>query len=70
MRLITFFTAILLGLLGIIGIAIVLSIPTYLLWNWLMPTLFSLKQITLMQALGINLLAGLLFKSTITTSKS
>ena len=57
------------GLLVVFGIAIILSIPTYLLWNWLMPELFGLKCITLLQALGVNLLTGILFKSNITTKK-
>ena len=32
-----------------------------LLWNWLMPTLFSLKAITYWQAFGIVVLAKILF---------
>ena len=39
-----------------------LAIPTYLLWNLLMPAIFGVKNITLLQALGINLLSGILFK--------
>ena len=33
------------------------------LWNWLMPTLFGLTIITILQALGLMLLAKLLFGS-------
>lgn len=33
------------------------------LWNWLMPLLFGLKQITFWQAFGLLCLSGLLFKS-------
>jgi hypothetical protein len=33
------------------------------LWDWLMPHLFGLKEITLFQAWGLNFLCGLLFKS-------
>jgi hypothetical protein len=39
------------------------AIPTMLLWDWLMPELFELKEITLFQAWGINVLAGILFKN-------
>lgn len=39
------------------------AIPTYFLWNWLMPTIFGLKTITFLQALGLNWLCGFLFKS-------
>lgn len=37
------------------------TLPTYFLWNWLMPTLFSIKTITLWQALGLNMLTSILF---------
>ena len=45
------------------GIALFLAVPTMLLWDWLMPTLFGLKNITLLQAWGINFLSGILFKN-------
>lgn len=32
------------------SMAIVLSIPVMLLWNWLVPTIFGLTSITLVQA--------------------
>ena len=48
----------------IIIYSLIVAIPTLLLWNWLMPLLFGLKEITLLQALGLNLLSSLLFKST------
>lgn len=50
------------------GIALFLAVPTMLLWDWLMPTLFGLKEITLLQAWGINFLSGILFKNN-TSSK-
>jgi hypothetical protein len=37
------------------------AIPTYYLWNWLMPEIFALKAITYWQAYGIQLLCSLLF---------
>jgi hypothetical protein len=49
--------------------SLVLSIPTMLLWDWLMPEIFGLKEITLFQALGLNVLTAILFKTTITTKK-
>lgn len=39
------------------------AIPTMLLWDWLMPELFGLGEITLFQAWGMNMLSGILFKS-------
>ncbi|GBC94557.1 hypothetical protein HRbin16_00341 [bacterium HR16] len=57
---------------GIVGIAVVVAagllltiltaIPTYYLWNWLMPAIFGLKKVTLWQAWGINILTWLLFQ--------
>jgi hypothetical protein len=35
---------------------------TWGLWNWLMPSLFGLKTITIYQALGINILYSVLFR--------
>jgi uncharacterized membrane protein len=50
--------------LGMIAIVIViLGYPLMLLWNWLMPTIFGLPEITLWQALGLSLLSTILFKS-------
>jgi hypothetical protein len=55
-----------LSVIGILILAVVLlGYPTMLLWNWLMPDLFSLPYITFWQACGINLLASILFKPTI-----
>jgi hypothetical protein len=49
--------------------AILLALPLQLLWNWLMPDLFNLPAITFWQALGLNMLAGILFKSNINIKK-
>ena len=50
--------------IGIIfGLALILALPTMWLWNWLMPAIFGLTKITFWQALGINLLSSILFKS-------
>jgi len=49
--------------------AILLALPLQLLWNWLMPTIFDLPMVTFWQALGLNMLAGILFKSNINIKK-
>lgn len=51
-------------------LSLVFAIPTYYLWNWLMPLLFGLKTVTLFQAWGINALTSCLFKSSSSSSKS
>jgi Ca2+/H+ antiporter, TMEM165/GDT1 family len=55
---------VILVIFGIAIFALLMAIPTFLLWNWLMPTIFGLKEITLWQALGINFLSGIFFKTT------
>lgn len=49
----------------IIVIALLMTLPTMWLWNWLMPIIFGLIKINFWQALGINLLCGILFKTSI-----
>ena len=47
----------------IIIIALVISIPVFLLWNWLMPEIFGLTEITFWQAMGVSALSSILFKA-------
>jgi len=49
------------GLLLVLGL--LWAIPTMLLWDWLMPEIFGLGTITIWQAWGFNILAGIFFKS-------
>ena len=61
------------GILLIVGILILSIIlfggPLMILWNWLMPYIFGLPEIGFWQACGLQLLATILFKSTIKTNK-
>jgi hypothetical protein len=50
------------GIILIVLVAALSSIPVMLLWDWLMPTLFGLKTITLFQAWELNFLCSMLFK--------
>lgn len=59
-----FFGLCLAGVLMLTLLALLLSVPVYFLWNWLMPAIFGLKEITLLQALGLMILSNFLFKST------
>lgn len=47
----------------VIGLAVILTIPVYYLWNWLCPDLFNLPRVTFAQAWGLLVLCGFLFKS-------
>ena len=49
--------------------AIILAFPTMFLWNWLMPDIFGLMKIDLYQAMGINFLTHILFKSNVTIKR-
>ena len=51
-------------------LALLMGLPTMLLWNWLMPEIFGLKAIGFWQAVGLNFLSSILFKSSSTTSSS
>jgi hypothetical protein len=57
------------SLLIIFGISVVFTIPVWLLWNWLMPAIFGLTKITLIQAWGVSFLSGLLFKPSSVSDK-
>jgi hypothetical protein len=53
----------------LVGLSLIMALPTMLLWDWLMPELFGLKEVTLFQAWGLNFLCGMLFKSHTSSSK-
>jgi len=42
------------------AVGLALSIPMCLLWNWLMPYIFGLPTITVLQAFGLSVLVTLL----------
>lgn len=54
---------IILGIGVLVFVAAVMSLPVMLLWDWLMPTIFGLPEITWFQAWGLLFLCGLLFKN-------
>jgi hypothetical protein len=60
------------GILKIMAIVslvcLLLGLPLMLLWNWLMPIIFGLSEISFWQAVGLNLLASILFARTTTTN--
>jgi hypothetical protein len=61
------------SILIIIGLiilaAILFTLPLQILWNWLMPTIFNLPIISFWQAFGLNLLAGILFRTNVNIKK-
>jgi|Laugrespbdmm15sn_2_1035079.scaffolds.fasta_scaffold01052_2 hypothetical protein len=61
-----------LGALALVALAaLILALPTQLLWNYcLVPAVNSVNPIGFFQALGINMLASILFKSTTSNAKT
>ena len=55
------FLGVLIGI-GIIGLIFLFGWVVMLLWNWLMPAIFGLKQLTYWQAWGLLILSSILFK--------
>ena len=60
------------GALALVALAaLILALPTQWLWNTcLVPALNSVNPIGFWQALGINVLASILFKSTTSNTKT
>jgi hypothetical protein len=50
-------------LIGGIVVTLLFGLPLMLFWNWLMPTIFGLPIITFWQAVGLNVLSTIIFKS-------
>ena len=61
--------SILAAILLVVLVAAILGFPLMWLWNWLMPGIFNLPEITFWQALGLNALSTILIKPTLNTKK-
>ena len=58
------------AIIGLIAIVIVLlGYPLMLIWNWLVPEIFGLSEITFWQAIGLNILCTILFRPNINIKK-
>lgn len=44
-------------------VSLILGLPLMILWNWLVPTIFGLTKISFFQAVGLNFLCSIMFKS-------
>ena len=49
----------------IFGGLVLLGAPLMYLWNWVVPSLFGLRYITFWEAVGLNLITGILFRQSI-----
>ena len=52
-----------LPLITFLLVGLIVGFFIMLLWNWLMPDIFGIKEITYWQGLGMFLLSDILFKS-------
>ena len=63
----TKFTVSVTAIMGGIGLIILgcmlYALPVYILWNWVVPNIFGLSELTLWEAFGITLLSRFLFAS-------
>ena len=58
------------GIVFLVFLSFLLSWPVYMLWNGcLVDAVTGIKEVTWMQAWGINILAGILFKTTVNSNK-
>lgn len=46
-------------------LAAIFALPTWLTWNWVAVDVLGLKTITFLQAWGINVLTGVLFRGSL-----
>ena len=61
--------AVIAGIVTLLFLSFLLSWPVYMLWNGcLVGAIIGVKEITWMQAWGLSVLFGLLFKNTISTT--
>jgi uncharacterized membrane protein SpoIIM required for sporulation len=58
-----------LGFCVALAVGLLQGLPVWLLWNALMPALFELPTLTFIQAVGLSVLCGCLFKSSVSSSK-
>jgi len=62
--------AVVLGIMGILFLSFLLSWPVYMLWNGcLVGAIAGVAEVTWLQAWGLTVLSGFLFKSTVSKSK-
>jgi len=61
---------IIVGIVVAIIVALIMGYPIMWLWNFLMPDIFGLPPITILQAIALLVFFSLLFKASLTNSNS
>jgi hypothetical protein len=71
MRVFEAFITIISALAFLVFLSFLLSWPVFMLWNGcLVDAIEGVKEVTWMQAWGLNLLSGILFKATVKNNKA
>jgi hypothetical protein len=68
-KVITIVGAIVVGLAGLLLLSFLMSWPVYMLWNGCLVDATGVKEVTWLQAWGLNILFGILVKPSTSTSK-
>jgi len=65
-----FVGAVVLGLAGLLALSFLLSWPVYMLWNGcLVGAVAGVSEVSWLQAWGVTILCGFLFKTTVSNPK-
>ena len=46
----------------LVGVSLIFAFPLFVLWNWILGSLFVLPHLSILHAIGIVIIAGLLAK--------
>jgi hypothetical protein len=69
-KFVTIVGAIVVGIAGLLALSFLLSWPVYMLWNGcLVGAVAGVSEVTWLQAWGLTVLCGFLFKSNVSESK-
>ena len=60
-KFLTIVVAVVVGLGAVIVYSVIIALPVFCLWNWLVPAIFGLTKITFLQSCGLCFLCGILF---------
>jgi|TARA_B100000700_G_scaffold299422_1_gene366468 hypothetical protein len=58
------------SLITFFGIGLLLSIPMCLMWNWLMPIIFGLPKLNILETFGLSILANMFMSRPPTTTET
>lgn len=64
------FGLVVVGIGTVFMLSLILVLPVWLLWNWIAPLIWGWTELSLIQAWGLTLLCGCLFRSSNSSSKS